>query len=143
MVVKTKRTKFRLFLCCCLIGGLLAFIWGNSLLPGEDSGRLSGAVWEFLCRIFSFLATERGEYFVRKLAHFSEFAALGFCLCWLAGMLAKPWFFPLFTGCAVAITDECIQYFTPGRVCALTDMLIDSTGVLAGVLVLVMLCAIE
>lgn len=115
---------------------ILAFIWGNSLLPGETSGQLSGTVWETLCEIFPFFATENGEHIVRKLAHFSEFAALGLFLCWLMGMLTKPWYLAFCAGCAAAITDECIQYFTPGRACALTDMFIDSAGVLAGVLVL-------
>ena len=46
-----KRTKIRLFLSIAMILGILCFIWGNSLLPGEDSGELSGFVGTLLQKL--------------------------------------------------------------------------------------------
>ena len=76
-----KRTKTRLFLSGAMIVGILCFIWGNSLLPGKDSGELSGFVGMLLQKLLPFLnlQSETGMHFLRKAAHFSEFAALGIC----------------------------------------------------------------
>ena len=38
------RTKKRMTLCWALTAVCLAFIWGNSLLPGEISGAISDQV---------------------------------------------------------------------------------------------------
>ena len=39
-----KRTKRRMTLCAVLLLCNLAFIWGNSLLPAEVSGQISGTL---------------------------------------------------------------------------------------------------
>lgn len=136
-----KRTKFRLTLCVILLVAILAFIWGNSAMPGETSGALSGWVGAILSRIFPFLATENGLHILRKIAHFSEFAALGMCLSWLFGMIiphkVRKYVLPLVCGIAAAFIDEIIQIFSPGRFCSLVDVGIDSAGVLTGILLVV------
>lgn len=134
------RTKKRLTLCLALLVAILAFIWGNSALPSEESGALSGWVGEFLSKFLPFLATEGGLHFLRKLAHFSEFAALGMVLRWLCGMTCrtKPGQFalPVLLGAAAACIDEWIQLFSPGRFCSIWDVLLDCSGILAGTIVL-------
>ena len=78
-------------LCVTLLVCCLTFIWGNSLLPGSVSGAISDFVKNILAALF-----EQGEpepessgFLLRKMAHFTEFTALGLCLCWLFGMLKR------------------------------------------------------
>lgn len=134
-----KRTKGRMTVCLCLIGLLLCFIWGNSLLPADDSGMLSGSLAEFLGKVFPCLLTEEGEHFLRKAAHFSEFTALGLLCCWLFGMLRKKVYLPLLCGVGAACVDECLQRFSPGRACSIRDVALDAVGVLTGVMLLFLL----
>lgn len=137
-----KRTKPRLAACICLLAVLLFFIWGNSSMPGEASGSLSRMVGEFLKKLLPFLPmeTESWQYLLRKAAHFSEFCALGMCVCWLFGMtLDGRWihfWLPLGCGAAVACTDEFIQRFSPGRYPSIVDVTIDTSGVLTGIILL-------
>lgn len=140
-----KRTKLRLTICSLLLVAILAFIWGNSAMPGQESGELSGWVAELLQTVFPFLSLESGVgmYLLRKLAHFSEFCALGLCLGWLLGMMKeKPLFWlPWLCGTFAAVVDETIQLFSPGRYSSPIDVSIDSCGVLAGVTFL-LLCTV-
>ncbi len=135
-----KKTTPRLIVCGILIGLLLALIWGNSCLNGETSGQFSGWVGKLISGIFPFLSPDSkyGHFILRKLGHFSEFAALGLCLSWLCGMLMerKVWMLalPLISGMAVAAVDETIQIFTPGRYSTIVDVGIDSCGALAGII---------
>ena len=79
------RTEKRMRLCVTLLICCLVFIWGNSLLPGW----ISGAISDFAKKILELLfaqgepGPENGGFLLRKLAHFTEFTALGLCLCWL------------------------------------------------------------
>ena len=132
------RTKSRMRLCLALLCCVLAFIWGNSLLPGELSGSFSDWVKEILCSIFpgQGFSRSQGSGLLRKIAHFTEFAALGLLLGWLFFMLRKKPYWPILLGVAAACIDETIQMFVPGRGPGLRDVLIDSCGVLMGVVLL-------
>lgn len=132
--------------CLALLGVILAFIWGNSLLPGETSGALSAWVKDTLARLFGWEFADQdpaGHGLLRKIAHFTEFFALGMDLCWLMHMLCdKKWysaFLALGGGFLAACTDETIQRFVPGRGPAWTDVGIDMLGVMPGVLLLLIL----
>ena len=133
-----RRTKGRTRLCACLLAVNLAFIWGNSLLPGELSGALSAWVHRLIQAIFPGGGEiGQGHGFLRKLAHFSEFCALGVLLSWLFAMLKeKKWAFvipSMICGCLAACVDETIQRFIPDRGPSITDVGIDSAGVLLGI----------
>lgn len=140
-----KKTAPRLGISIVLILGLLCFIWGNSLLPGEDSGELSGFVGTLLQKLLPFLnlQSELGMHLLRKAAHFSEFAALGISFAWFYGMLSKKrlWslVLPLMSGAAAAAVDETIQLFSPDRGPSIKDVGIDTCGVLAGIAVFTLL----
>lgn len=140
-----KRTKPRLWINSGLIIGILCFIWGNSLLPGEDSGNLSGFVGMMLQKLLPFLdlQSEIGLHLLRKAAHFSEFAALGMSLAWLFGMLSKQRLLslalPLLSGAGAAAIDETIQLFSPNRGPSIRDVGIDTAGVITGIAVLTLL----
>ena len=134
------RTERRLRLSKWLIAVLLCFIWGNSLLPGEISGRISDWVKELL----SFLlpgevpGVTTGGGLLRKIAHFSEFAALGFCLCWRFGMLEKRKIMALVYGFGAACVDETIQIFVPDRGPSPKDVAIDTCGAAVGMALLLL-----
>ncbi len=140
-----KKTTPRLLINSGIILGLLCFIWGNSLLPGEDSGELSGFVGMLLQRLLPFLnlQSELGMHLLRKAAHFSEFAALGLSFAWLYGMISKKrlWslILPLVSGASAAAIDETIQLFSPDRGPSIKDVGIDTCGVIAGIAVLTIL----
>ena len=140
-----KRSTPRLLINGVITLGLLCFIWGNSLLPGKDSGELSGFVGTLLQKLLPFLnlQSETGMHFLRKAAHFSEFAALGMSFTWLFGMLSgkKAWYLslPLICGAAAAAIDETIQLFSPNRGPSIKDVGIDTCGVIAGIAVLSLL----
>lgn len=137
-----KRTKKRLILCIGLLIAILSFIWGNSAMPAEESGALSGWVGQMLSKLLPFLSleSEKGMHILRKVAHFSEFAVLGAILSWLFRMLLErpipQYLLPLGCGVAAACIDETIQIFSPGRYCSIVDVGIDSCGVLAGMILL-------
>ena len=136
-------SRKRLTLCLLLLGLLLTVIWGNSLLHGELSKKVSG--------FFGWLVNgvvpganagsgEAGHGLLRKLGHMTEFCLLGLNLSWLAGMtLNKKWqhlCLPLLGGIAVACVDETIQYFIPGRACRLSDVGIDTLGCALGIVLI-------
>lgn len=124
-------------LCSCLIILNLCFIWGNSLLPAEVSLAFSDWTKELLTELVSGSGVEAGGSGVlRKIAHFTEFTALGLLLRWLHGLLGKKGWHALFWGVLAACIDETIQLFVPGRGPGLLDVGIDSCGVLMGMLLL-------
>jgi len=131
------RTDKRLRLCTALLIANLCFIWGNSLLPGELSGAFSDWVKNLLAAILPVgPSAPGGSGLLRKLAHFTEFTALGMCLTWLFGMLRKPKYWPMICGAAAACVDETIQRFVPDRGPSLMDVGIDTCGVTVGMILL-------
>jgi len=129
--------KKKKILCFILLALNLAFIWGNSALPGDTSGQISSGLLARLVRIFPFLES-MGEVVLRKLGHFSEFACLGLLLKWMASLQGQRGLpgiaLPLLPGVLTACVDETIQIFSPGRASSLIDVWIDVSGVLTGIL---------
>ena len=75
---------------------------------------------------------EEKDSITRKIAHFLEYALLGFLVL---NMLKdykkiniKLIIISILICILYAISDEIHQYFVPGRSCQFTDVLIDSTG---------------
>lgn len=131
------RTEKRLRLCKVLLVLNLAFIWGNSMLPGEISAAFSDWVKGLLLPILpEGLAVGGGGGLLRKAAHFTEFAALGMCLCWRLSMLGKPAWTGIFWGALAACVDETIQIFVPDRGPGIKDVGIDVLGVCTGIFLL-------
>ena len=133
-----KKTDRRLRISAWLLVCILTFIWGNSLIPGEFSGAISQWVKDLLSHIFSRGPEEEeaGGFLIRKLAHFTEFTALGATLGWRFGMLNKGKLRPFVWGVLAASVDETIQRFVPDRGPSVWDVLLDSCGVLTGILLL-------
>ena len=134
--------KKKLWICIVLLAVNVLFIWGNSLLPGEISGALSGFVKDMIRWLLGRkeAGDSAGHGLLRKLMHLTEFLCLGMCLRWLFGMrLRKPvlhWTLPLGAGLLAALVDEGIQLFVPNRGPSFYDVGIDFTGVTLGVVII-------
>ncbi len=116
----------------------LAVIWGSSLMPGELSGALSRFVRDLIAAVIPGDSgnPNAGHGLLRKLGHFTEFACLGMVLTRIMTLLDKPWVLALGAGFLVGCVDETIQMFVPDRGPAFTDVMIDTSGVLFGTLLL-------
>lgn len=125
-------SKARLRLCTCLLVANLAFIWGNSLLPGALSQLLSD--WGRSVLGMSPSGASAGPDLLRKAAHFLEFACLGALLSWRMGMLGKRHRLAFPPAVAAAALDETIQIFSPNRGPGLKDVALDSCGAAVGIL---------
>ena len=137
-------TKKRLWVCMALLCCNLAFIWGNSLLPGEISGAFSDWVKDLLAPLFGMdEGAPGGGGLLRKLAHFTEFLTLGLCLRWLWGMiipkLSKQLLCSLGAAFVTACIDETIQMFVPDRGPGIKDVLIDTAGAVLGITILTLI----
>lgn len=113
----------------------MGFIFCMSSQAAEESQAMSDSL---LQKIVGLLGIEISGGFLRKFAHFSEFAGLGFCLCNALyasfGHRLTP-VFALVGTVIYAISDEVHQIFSEGRACQITDVLIDSSGALSGIVI--------
>ena len=112
-------------------------IWSFSMLSAEASSVQSGEVTGFINRLLSLLfESGLSEAVVRKLAHFAEFALLGFLVyltLWAFSLrydTSKACLHFVISG-FVAAVDECIQLSSPGRAFRISDILLDITGAAA------------
>ena len=134
-----RRSPVITFFLLLLILLTVCFIFGNSLRGAEASGTQSGMVSAFLGKALG-LPEEvyEGPSFgalIRMLAHMAEFALLGAEVTLLLFHLRPSRSFYLLGGLACALTaavDETIQFFVPGRVTELSDLLLDTLGALLG-----------
>lgn len=114
---------------------------------GTHSGNISGGVTETLAKIFidgfEELSLEKQKeivegmhFYVRKAAHFSIYAVLGFFSFLNADIYLKKKLSKLLASlsfCLIyAASDEMHQLFTDGRCGSPTDVLIDFSGSAAG-----------
>ena len=132
------RTQKRTRLCTVLLIVNLSVIWGNSLLPGSESGAMSGGIMAFVMELLNIpeSAGELLHLLIRKAAHFTEFACLGALLCWRFGMAGDSRYksSAVLWAMAAALTDESIQMLIPDRGPSLKDVWIDTSGALAGMI---------
>ena len=89
------------------------------------------------------LAEHLTMHIVRKLAHFCEYTLEGFLLMLCMRVYSRHPLrhitVPMLGGVLTALTDETIQLFSEGRSGQVTDVWLDSAGVLAGILVAIVL----
>lgn len=136
--MRGRSSKERLLLALSVL--TLAFIWGNSLMPGTLSGAFSDWVGQLLTKVLGgVIQPETGHGTLRKLAHGTEYLVLGVELWLLLRHLWKrPRSLPLLCGVLAALTDETIQLFIPGRSGAVRDVWIDLGGFCTGLLLCVL-----
>ena len=124
--------------------GCIVFIFSNSLQIADVSEGASGRVLGILQGILRHLglpgaADRLTMHIVRKLAHFCEYALEGFLLTLCLRVYTRHFFvhisWPILGGLLTALTDETIQMFSDGRSSQITDVWLDFSGVLTGILV--------
>lgn len=128
-----------------LVAACLVFIWGNSAMPGEESGELSGDLLAWLKQVFPFFAG-LNEHILRKATHFLEFCGTFLLVSWgclLAGQkgihrVTMPLLFAVLT----AAIDETIQIYSPGRASSLLDVWVDVAGACTGIAAFWLLCGL-
>ena len=120
------------------VAACVAFIFYNSSQVAEISSEISGDFTVLLNKLLSYLPMEivLSEAVVRKLAHVAEFALLGFLFTFCLRVYTKrliafsAW--PLLFGLFIAVCDEFLQKFIPGRSSQIRDIFIDFIGVCGG-----------
>lgn len=132
--------KYIDLLCTFLI---LAFIWGNSLRDAPHSSVESQWVLDILRSLLSAIPgiEHLTMHIVRKVAHLTEYMALGFflSLTYLAfKRTIRPWRIVI-VGCLIASIDETLQLFSPGRSSQISDVLLDTLGVFLGLIIVYVL----
>lgn len=134
-----------------LLLGTFYIIFGFSSQNGEESGNLSGKIAKFVVEQLPIQKTEkslkRTEAVIRKIAHFSIYTLVGFLLMSFVSTYAikenKRMIISLIVGILYATSDEIHQSFIPNRSCQLTDVMIDSMGLLLGILILLTILKIH
>lgn len=118
---------------------MILLIWRNSAATGTESSSLSADVARFLLRYVSdagfSVPFDTFHFYVRKLAHFSEYFALAVLITfssWACPLIKRKRLQPLPFWIAVPCIDEAIQHFIPGRYGAFTDVAIDMSGFFCG-----------
>lgn len=154
-----KKIKFKknlifkrvLFLMMLVIAFYIIFNF--SAQDGEISGSLSRKVTEFIVEVIAKIKIIDFEFklqyieilhpIIRKLAHFSIYAFVGFSImgfmCTFDSKNIFKVLISLCVGVTYAISDEIHQYFIPGRGPSIIDVGIDSLGVLTGIFLLIIL----
>ena len=139
-----KRRRAALILMALIICTIV-FIWSNSLQNPDESMRRSDVAEKVIRPIVLALPVKQWHsedmvtFITRKLGHFTEYFLLGAELMLLA-LLLRPAFRPrfiwllLFAG-AIAAMDESLQ-LTSGRGAAVSDVLLDIFGALAGLMMM-------
>ena len=137
------RVIFTFALIACIV-----FIFSNSMQIGDVSETASGRVLLLMKKVFTRLgmpgaANHLTDHIVRKLAHFCEYMLEGFLLMLCMRVYSRHPLrhitVPMLGGVLTALTDETIQLFSEGRSSQVTDVWLDSAGVLAGILVAIVL----
>lgn len=128
---------------------LMLFIFMMSSQDGEHSGNLSKSflgslLGRFLEEILPKLSGRGAEHDIRKYAHMFEFFCLGISsYCFLLEWRMRDRARLFFSGTAAwgfcflyACSDEWHQSFVPGRAGLFSDVLIDSAGFSAAILIM-------
>lgn len=111
----------------------------NAELSDVSSLHIVEMINRFLISVFGAGGVTVSNFIVRKSAHFIEYMVLGilFFKCFFNGEKTKVVAFTAFLwGLGYSITDEIHQIFVSGRTAKLLDVLIDSTGIAIGLLLI-------
>lgn len=149
---KIKINILRVILLILLLGTFFA-IFGFSSQNGEESGSLSKNVAKFFLEKIVYHEKEINEQVletttkvIRKVAHFSIYTVVGFLLMSFVSTYnlkeRKRVLMSLCIGILYATSDEIHQAFVPGRGSQVTDVMIDSMGVVLGILIVLFILKI-
>lgn len=143
------KIRKRIFIILTIAWMIIIFLMSSQ--PAPDSTETSLAVGHAVCTLFvpgySKMSTDdqlqlakKIDHPVRKTAHATEYAILAMLIfAAISGMYdnmvrIKHNLISLGFTTAYAVSDEIHQYFVPGRACMLTDVMIDLSGALVGLI---------
>lgn len=130
----TTKRKIHIIISWVLVVICMGIIFFLSAQNGEESSDLSGS---FVMALLNGLGIVIDEGVLRSIAHCLEFMGLSVLLF---NAVYVTWFLKLtpiiafFGTVFYAITDEIHQIFVPERAFQISDILVDSTGALIGVI---------
>lgn len=150
-----KLNIIRMILIIFLIG-IFTTIFGFSNQNSEVSGGISKKVTEYIVKFFPSIEKNseikkqeimnKLEKIIRKIAHFSIYTLVGLLLMGLMKTYKIKEIdqvgLSMIIGIIYASTDEIHQAFIPGRSAQLTDVMLDSIGVLTGVFIVMLVLEI-
>lgn len=125
------------------MAAIFCFSGQSAVESSALSGGLTARVLPFVQAVFPGVSADGLHHFLRKAAHFIVYFILG---CGLTGDFSSqkkipPVLCAAAAGALFAATDEFHQLFSEGRAGSVKDVLLDTSGVLAGSLVLT--CAVR
>lgn len=146
--------KRKIFIICAVV--IMVMIFCFSMQNSSESSGISGGVTEFILKKIirdykDMTTTEKkhlfktAEHIIRKLAHFSVYTVLGLCMSSAVGrrkIFSSGSLLTVAVGFVYACSDELHQYFVSGRSCRFTDVMIDTSGVIAGIIISMILLRI-
>lgn len=152
---KLKRNIFRIVIIL-LLGFTFWSIFGFSNQSGTASSGVSKKVARKIIDVFPYTRNlsentknkivERAQPIIRKLAHFSIYTLVGILIMSFVStyrvLLWKKWLISILVGLVYAISDEYHQSFIPGRSAQITDVLIDTSGVIFGIMIVLIVISV-
>lgn len=147
--LKEKSETMKKYIFIIFAAMTMVMIFFFSMENSSESAYTSGGVTEFIIEHFfsgyqKMPASEKkivfqaAEYIIRKLAHFSVYTLLGLLISFAIGkrrFLSSGSLVVTGIGFLYACSDEFHQYFVPGRSCHFTDVIIDTCGVIFGIVI--------
>ena len=145
-----KKNLLLIFIILCI-----TFIFSNSLMNADqskkESSKITIAIEKVVDTLYKDNTPEKVTYFfkttfnniLRDLAHFLEFFILGILIMLYSNkfkstVLKRSSLVLLFC-ILIALIDETIQFFSPGRAFELYDLVLDSFGsIIGGILILLL-----
>ncbi len=132
--LKTKQIIFAVLSIFCMI---LIFCFSSD--NAEESSEKSNFFVELLEKL-PIDIRDNLSYIVRKTAHFTIYAVLGFLVSGI--FIPRKNFYTISICFLYACTDEIHQYFVAGRACRFQDVIIDTSGSIFGILIFAVICRI-
>ena len=131
-------------------------IFGFSNQGAEESAGISGKITDIITSKIKYIQEKdpeqkqkiliRVERVIRKLAHFAIYTIVGILLMSLVYTYNLEEMdkiaISLIAGIIYATSDEIHQHFIPGRAAMFSDVIIDSMGILLGVLLVMLVVKI-
>ncbi len=153
--ISTKLTKTRILFILLTIS-VMVMIFFFSSENSSDSSNTSGNVVRMILKAFvrnfddfptakQLSMIKSAQHIVRKLAHFTIYAVLGFCVSFSFGkrkFLSRQTLESLMVGFIYAVSDELHQSHVPGRSCEFKDVMIDTSGTMTGIFISFVMIAV-
>ena len=136
-----------------LLMGIFYIIFGFSNQEGKESASISRQITESITKNIQSIqelepskkeeVLSRIEHYIRKLAHFSLYTVVGILSMSLMSTYnlkqSKRIITSLGIGIIYAISDEIHQSFIPDRSAQIGDVLIDTAGVITGIIIVILI----